>query len=595
MPATTPEIEHVIVLMLENRSFDHMLGFLDHSDPNYDGLTEGQYPNKYSSTSAPLGVRKVTDHDVKSPGHDHLDVMQQLYGQGDFDTKVWRSPPPVDGAQWPPAPCEGFARSYGFKHGEDRAGDAMKCRAPEGNPVLAMLAKEYAVCTRWFSSVPGATWPNRDYVIAGTSRGEVDIDVLGGLHPIAHTVFRAIKRAKRRWKVYHKDTPHTIVYSPLARYFSRRFQSHSRLLSHIRDYPKKRSLPNFAWVEPDYGLGGGRGNSQHPGQAGSLNEFRAGEVLIAEIYNALVTSHEQAADKSESLFAKTLFVVTYDEHGGFFDHVPPPNTISPDDKPYRSRGYEFDFDLLGARVPAVVVNPWIRRGLIEETTFDHSSIPATLRELFGIEPLAKRDAVANPFWRKNDAAWRQRFLDADVRGSVPRAEPLPFADEKRATRGGLKEVTGVHAGRRIAPDERNDLQELHAQLEDVLLESVAQDAVLPKTTGLRRSRGAEQVSVMDLVKGQSPRTVDVIAEDGSANVFSPEDPDRIEPNFAAYWRQGETEMIDDEDWSLTLDPETGTAILSTPDGTAVTGACDEERARELFHRFLRQPMTTLGA
>ena len=147
------------------------------------------------------------------------------------------------------------------------------------------------------------------------------------------------------------------------------------------------TLPAYSFVEPDHGYGAGDGNSQHPGNNTVKGDsFLAGERLMARIYDALAAN--------PALFAKTLFLVTYDEHGGFFDHGPLHRVVPPDDHLDRSG---FDFSWSGVRVPAVAVSPLIPAGTVDATFYDHASIPATVRKQFapGTPPLTRRDAEAN--------------------------------------------------------------------------------------------------------------------------------------------------------------------------------------------------------
>jgi phospholipase C len=147
------------------------------------------------------------------------------------------------------------------------------------------------------------------------------------------------------------------------------------------------TLPAYSFIEPNHGYGAGEGNSQHPGNNTIKGDsFIAGEQLMAQIYNALVAN--------PGLFAKTLFLVTYDEHGGFFDHCPPHRVASPDRYVDRSG---FDFSWSGVRVPAVAVSPLIEAGTVDPTFYDHATIPAMVRRQFApaADPLTRRDAEAN--------------------------------------------------------------------------------------------------------------------------------------------------------------------------------------------------------
>lgn len=357
-----PKMDHVIVLMLENRSFDHMLGFVPHLR-QHGGLT-GTESNP-DQAGQPVTVSADARYEIKGPDHSHTGVLEQL------GMNVHSEPR-----------NDGFIRNYDrVATGKGRR--IMRSFDPRMVPVLAKLAESYATCTRWFSSVPGNTWPNREFLHSGTSRGRVDNSILH-FESTERTVFELLDAAGATWRIYHKDTPHTWNFpalwdTPLKR---GRFQSYQELDGAIRN----DRLPSYAFVEPDYGLIG-VGNSQHPSQANSRDEFLAGERLIHTIYTAL--------RETPQVFEKTVFIITYDEHGGFYDHVPPPATVPPDG---RTGPNGFGFDLLGVRVPTVVVSPWVPRGHVDDTVYDHASVIQTLRTRFApsAKPLTQRDRHATP-------------------------------------------------------------------------------------------------------------------------------------------------------------------------------------------------------
>jgi len=256
----------------------------------------------------------------------------------------------------------------------------MKCFPEADVPVLSRLAKEFAVLVNWHSSVPGETWPNRNFAHAATSDGETAINVRWYDND---TIFERLAAAGRRWHVYHDGVAQVWAFWRLWIRDRTPFQGPKDLLDHIAH----DTLPDYAFVEPNHGYGRSTGNSQHPGNnlVGDAS-FTGGEALIGSIYNALVERPE--------VFAKTLLLVTYDEHGGFFDHVQPPVVPPPDAKLSPSG---FDFSLCGVRVPAVAISPLIPRGTVDPTFYDHASIPKTVRTQFAPDssPLTGRDEAAN--------------------------------------------------------------------------------------------------------------------------------------------------------------------------------------------------------
>ena len=283
------------------------------------------------------------------------------------------------------------------------ARNVMRCLRPDRLPVLATLAREFAVCTRWHCSVPGATWPNRNFVHAGTSDGTVDIEV--GFYRDA-TIFERLTEAGASWHIYRDGMAQVVVFENLLE------EPHIRNWYEIRDFARHvaaGTLPRYSFIEPRHD--GPRSNSQHPGNndfdapPGWRTDFQRGEQLIASIYQTLLANR--------AVFDRTMLVITYDEHGGFYDHVPPPTRFPaprdtlgghPAKSPLpRILGWfveqpasRFRFRLLGPRVPAVVVSPLIPASP-DPTLYDHTAIPATVRRLFapGTAELSHREARSN--------------------------------------------------------------------------------------------------------------------------------------------------------------------------------------------------------
>jgi phospholipase C len=435
---TTTTIDHVVVLALENRSFDHVLGYLDHPNPAFDGLrTPGTHSNPGWDGAPPVdatpGAKPVLP---VGPDHAHDAVMAQL--------GITAAHPP-----WTPT-NQGFVRDY------ERAGRRipisarwsgvvglmlnllerrktssqpvvtgrgpliMLSQAPDSVPVLSRLALEFAVCTRWFASVPGETWPNRNFLHAASSDGEVDIDTRLYENP---TIFELLERNGRSWRIYHDDTPQVWAFHELwdtedrhARWFP---------FTEFAKHVAAGDLPTYSFIEPnhrppfhtpDYEPVVGApdiSNNQHPENnlvddaaydsfAATDTDFARADMLLAHVYESLRANPE--------LFGRTLLLVTYDEHGGFYDHVLPPVGVpNPHAHPdlgtrllhllLHRRARAFDFTMLGVRVPAVVISPRIPRGTVDSHVRDHASVPSTLRALFApaAPPLTARDAWSPPF------------------------------------------------------------------------------------------------------------------------------------------------------------------------------------------------------
>lgn len=410
----SPRVEHVVVLMLENRSFDNLLGFLAHPDPRFDGVdpatcfnARGDGTRVYATSD---GVPRGVD-----PDHSHEGALEQAGAFGDV------------------AANGGFVRNYERRIptlepdqewvAAADAGDVMRCLDPmRHSPALARLALDYAVCQAWFCSVPGETWPNRNFAHAATSDGAVNIEA-GFFWD--RTIFEHIESRGAGWHVYYDGTPQVWCYRRLWRTRTILDFLHRRParignwyeMPAFFEHVAAGRLPSYSFVEPShnrYFRDGhkARTNSQHPGNnKGDDRDFRAGDQLVKDVYQALL-------DRPE-LFARTLLVIVYDEHGGLYDHVPPAVGVPPADPIFRglvrrigrhvrawfdkrnkqARNRSFDFRRLGVRVPAVLVSPWIEPGTLVTKTLDHASIPATLRALFApdLRPLTRRDAAALTF------------------------------------------------------------------------------------------------------------------------------------------------------------------------------------------------------
>lgn len=383
---STSPIQHVFVLMLENRSFDHMLGFsgITGSDAvtgqptSINGLT-GAETNQYSGQPyrviQPAGYTMPVD-----PPHEFPDVLRQLCGPGAQYTS---------GGNYPTVVNSGFVDSYAAGGGSDDPGQIMRCFAPGQLPVLKALAREFVVCDNWHASMPGPTWPNRFFMHAASSGGldhspttaEIVLwEALDGFTFQGGTVFNLMNGHNVRWRLYAGDD------FPL----SAALKGIQLTMVHpFREFTKDVAAEDYGvaytFIEPSYNVLSNYkcSTSQHP-----LDDVTRGEALIRATYQAI---------RKSPLWERSMLVVTWDEHGGFYDHSVPPPAIAPGDSHPGSdhNQYGFTFEQYGARVPAVIASPWIPRNLVDHRLYDHTSVLATLEALFGMPPLTRRDAAAN--------------------------------------------------------------------------------------------------------------------------------------------------------------------------------------------------------
>lgn len=417
--------------MLENRSFDHMLGWLDDPPDGFESLRENGYFNvdrNHERVYASTGDQRSGP----TPAHSHEGAMVQI-------------------GEWEGVPsCGGFVKcEEDHTHGD--GSQVMQGLDPaEHCPVLSTLAREFVVFANWHASVPGETWPNRNFAHAATSDGSVDIEK--GFY-YDKTIFETLTRRKKDWRVYYDGPPQLWAF--------RRLWLGPTLLDFLLKrkpkignwYPmasfagdvKASHLPAYTFIEPAHfhiPHYVPTTNSQHPNNNKTdPGDFIRGEKLIRDVYTALAANEE--------LFATTALLITYDEHGGWYDHVSPPRAKAPGDPLQRDllrrflvwwrrlrRSLKhlpepppFDFRRLGVRVPAVLVSPWVAPRVVNDgEPFDHSCIPATLRALHGGRPLTKRDKAARTFHHYvTDSPFAQpRGTDPSPDSPLP---PLPaFAE-----------------------------------------------------------------------------------------------------------------------------------------------------------------------
>lgn len=378
-------IQHIVVLMLENRSFDHMLGLLYTGSGNkspmtgqpFEGLSGQESnvdPKGKSVRVFPINPKQQYAYFMPGadPGEGLAATNDQLFGSTTAPT------PPV-------ANSSGFVKDFASTMAWEKsdhwsilagttADGIMGVFPPSMLPVLSGLARGYAVCDHWFSSVPTETFPNRAFTCAATSQGRVDDKVASFTVP---SIFGALSKANISWMIYgYEDPPLTRQNFPDTISAS---DDHFGLFKDFQTSAANGTLPAYTFLEPSWGS---TGNSQHPNYDVAL-----GEQLIHDVYYAL---------RNGPGWRQTLLVITYDEHGGCYDHIAPPtNAVPPDATPGEDG---FDFKRFGVRVPAVLVSPLIAKGTVFRvpgpTPLDHTSILKTVETRWGVQPLTARDAAA---------------------------------------------------------------------------------------------------------------------------------------------------------------------------------------------------------
>ena len=402
------EITHIFVLMLENHSFDNIFGLSgiqgiissastkSNTFPGQDGL-----PKNYPVSKPALPVMPT------DPAHEFADIMEQQCGLA--AQKNW-----LNGTPYPQSITnEGFVSNYATSRTEIHSGnpviptevqrgEIMKCfDTPTQLPVIYTLATEFALCDQWFASLPGPTFPNRAFLHGGSSSGLADSPAdssppLWALHGFKHAhgnIFAALSRKGMVWQIFvdpptgiqHFVPPPVCLLEGIHYFNTHGFGTFDASVK-SPNYPE-----GYTFIEPNYGhvytQSFMNGSSQHP-----MDGTYGGELLIKKTYESIRNSPH---------WEKSLLIITYDEHGGFFDSGSPGFAPAPNDNPTKDKQFDyslkttFNFQQYGVRVPAVVVSPRIKKGTVDHTIYDHTSVLATIEHFFNVRPLTERDDKAN--------------------------------------------------------------------------------------------------------------------------------------------------------------------------------------------------------
>ena len=425
-PRKDAGFDHLVVLMGENRSFDNLLGYLytPENPPakgKFEGLAFGDYAN-----AAEDGTRVAahpysgsTDHIMgrpePDPGEEYPHVNTQLFGVQNpenrgLDVLAMLHPfnAPEPGAK---PEMTGFVRDYEseFEHIKGRPPSVaerdqiMGAFTPEMLPVTSTLAREFGVFDHWFCAVPSQTFCNRSFFHASTSHGFVTNKGGDGYRKwleaaAAPTVFNRLEEAGLSWRIYFDELQLIsftgVLHAPVLKQFWKtdRFAT----MAQFHEDTKNGTLPAYAFVEPRMIY---NHNDFHPpvgtvaesdvaGQDvfnGAVSDARAGDALVHEVYSAV----RGAMSEKGSNYLNTALLITFDEHGGTYDHVPPPAATPPAELVPGEMG--FTFDRLGCRVPAILVSAHVERGSVFTEEMHHGALAASLSERFGLESLTARD------------------------------------------------------------------------------------------------------------------------------------------------------------------------------------------------------------
>jgi len=442
-------MDHVVLVLLENRSFDNMLGRLygPADGKNFEGVVGKDLSNPIPAWAEHGAERKTvpytiaTDMDAPNPdsGEEYFHTNTQLFNTldepnrfqiGETVSPPWNAPEP--GAV---PTMDGFVTDYistftaemGRQPTYEEYAQIMTGYTPEQLPVLSGIAKGFAVFDHWFCEVPSQTFMNRSFWTAASSSGFVVNSPVSNFtqHNTAETLFNRLEAHGRTWKVYVQE-PMPLSFTGLIHMprLKDRLATNFVPYSEFERDAAAGTLPDFSLIEPnmlsghsDYHPAFGRSFVQ-----GDMNlpmdppsSIRGGEAFLARIYSAI----RSAASPVGSSVYNTLFFIGWDEPGGTYDHVPP-GPVSPPDPDAPAGQLDFKFDRSGYRVPAIIVSPWADEGIVINDEHRHTSMIATLRQVWGLgDAFTGRDAAAARF---DHLLSRQAPRDPK---SWPDVKPLP--------------------------------------------------------------------------------------------------------------------------------------------------------------------------
>jgi phospholipase C len=346
-----PQFDHLVVCMLENHSFDNMIGMAGRGD----GLSIGPagLPTN-SNPYPPPGTRRLRSFHMPTPC------------QTGSPSQDWNA----SHTQLDNGTCQGFVTSASGPV-------AMGYYTDYDMPFTYGLARTFPVSDRWFCSVLAQTLPNRRYLLAGTSIGLINDSLLKPL-PANGTILDSFNRHGISWKNYYKNLPS--IYCWFGLFGQKAIESNVVAIDEFYKDCAAGSLPSFSIVDPNFTTS----SEENP------QDVQYGEVFLAKVVNAVMASPK---------WDRTLLVWTYDEHGGYYDHVPPPSAPTPDDIPpdLASHDVPGSFDRFGFRVPFGLVSPYAKKDYVSHTICDHTSILKLCETKWNLPTLTRRDAAANLF------------------------------------------------------------------------------------------------------------------------------------------------------------------------------------------------------
>ena len=450
VPDRSHALDHIVVVLFENRSLDNVLGHLytPEDGKNFDGVIGKDLTNPIPGWAEHRDGRDVvpytvaTDMDSPNPdsGEEYYHTNTQLYNViddhnrgkiGEAVAAPWNAPPPGSVPT-----MDGFVTDYistftgeiGRQPTYDEYAHIMTGYTPDQLPVLNGIARDFGVFDHWFCEVPSQTFMNRSFWTAATSSGLVVNSPMKKwlTENDAETLFERIEAHGRTWKVYVME-PMPVSFTGMIHYprLRDRLATHFVPFAEFEKDAAAGTLPDFSLIEPNMIAGHG---DYHPAFGRSFTDtvdialdspssMLSGEAFLQRVF----TAYRSATAEAGTNVWNTALLIGWDEPGGTYDHVPP-GPVPPPDPAAAPGELGFTFDRSGYRVPAIIVSPWVESGSVYNEEFRHTSLIATLRKCWQLgEAFTQREASARTF----DHVFSRTTPRDPLMWAVPKAHPVP--------------------------------------------------------------------------------------------------------------------------------------------------------------------------
>ena len=427
--AAVPPIEHVVLLVMENRPYDFYFGWNEQQRAAGGNVLTGSEYIYYNASDRSQGNLSVQKGKASYVCKDPSEMSFGIYDKDIFGPESgW------NGSSAPyPSPAGGVWGS-GYLQVNGGNGEVMAQMSPEQVPVKTALAAEFATFDAWHAAFPGPSTPNHLFLQTATALGCTQTGATyqckkGGLFP-QKTIYESLAEQNKTWAYYYNDSAWN---SFLEFFHTKEGAAGMQPYDTFYDKAAKGTLPSFSWILPRQGRNASTGegsNDDHP-----CHDIALGERLLKDTYEAV---------RAGPAWEKTVMIVLYDDPGGWYDHAPVPVGVPlPDNRSTPSCPDDSDYSWLGARVPALLISPWVAKGRVIHTpngpapdsNYEHSSIPASLKEIFQLpEFLTKRDAWAGSFAGELTEAAARSDCAMHTPDAPPPSPTWRDADETQARR-----------------------------------------------------------------------------------------------------------------------------------------------------------------